>query len=99
GQALFHAPTRQPVGFEEIIRQYAKIGIGHWATHDTDVIPAASLDKPEQGQIVERIQETLKANGVACSMVTTNTFFHAVGAFSIAVSRILLGMHLIKRCN
>ncbi|MGI8742241.1 MAG: hypothetical protein ACR2NN_06650, partial [Bryobacteraceae bacterium] len=21
GQALFHAPTRQPVGFEEIIRQ------------------------------------------------------------------------------
>ncbi|HUK17359.1 MAG TPA: hypothetical protein VLW65_13135, partial [Bryobacteraceae bacterium] len=39
GQALFHAPTRPPIGFEEVIRKYAEIGIGHWTTHDTDVIP------------------------------------------------------------
>src|SRR5579862_2829809 len=39
GQALFHAPTREPVEFEEVIRKYAEIGIGHWTTHDTDVIP------------------------------------------------------------
>src|SRR6185437_730943 len=45
GQALFHAPTRKPVSFEEVIRQYAKIGIGHWCTHDTDVIPTEQLGK------------------------------------------------------
>src|ERR1700752_18447 len=30
GQALFHAPTRQPVSFEEVIRKYAEIGIAYW---------------------------------------------------------------------
>jgi xylose isomerase len=35
GQALFHAPTRQTVSFEEVIEQYARIGIGYWCTHDT----------------------------------------------------------------
>jgi len=39
GQALFHAPTREPIGFERVIEEYGKIGIGHWTTHDTDVIP------------------------------------------------------------
>jgi len=29
GQALFHAPTRAPIGFEDVIREYGKIGIGH----------------------------------------------------------------------
>ncbi len=29
GQALFHAPTRPPIGFEEIIRKYGEIGIGY----------------------------------------------------------------------
>src|SRR6516164_3218199 len=55
GQALFHAPTRQPVSFEEVIRKYAEIGIGHWATHDTDVIPTEALGRDQQKEIVARI--------------------------------------------
>lgn len=78
GQALFHAPTRSSVGFEEVIRRYAEIGIGHWATHDTDVIPSDALFTPEQDAIVERIGKSLRENGLKCSMVTTETFFHAV---------------------
>jgi xylose isomerase len=84
GQALFHAPTREPVGFEEVIREYAKIGIGHWTTHDTDVIPTEALGKDEQSRIVERIKTALAQNGLECSMVTTETFFHAVWAASPA---------------
>ena len=48
GQALFHAPTREAIGFEDVIREYDKIGIGHWATHDTDVIPTEALGTPRQ---------------------------------------------------
>src|ERR1700727_1966613 len=55
GQALFHAPTREPLGFEKVIEEYGKIGIGHWATHDTDVIPTEGLFKDEQEQVVARI--------------------------------------------
>jgi xylose isomerase len=84
GQALFHAPTRAPVGFEDVIREYAKIGIGHWATHDTDVIPTPVLGKEEQNSIVDRIKKSLKKHGLECSMVTTETFFHAVWAASPA---------------
>ncbi len=84
GQALFHAPTRQPVGFEDVIREYAKIGIGYWTTHDTDVIPTEALGKDEQGSIVDRIGKSLKKHGLKCSMVTTETFFHAVWAASPA---------------
>lgn len=84
GQALFHAPTREAIGFEDVIREYGKIGIGHWATHDTDVIPTAALGKDEQWAIVARIQKSLKKHGLACSMVTTETFFHAVWAASPA---------------
>src|SRR6266536_5698938 len=84
GQALFHAPTRAPVGFEEVIRQYAGIGIGYWTTHDTDVIPTAALGKDQQQEIVGRIQAALKSNGLQCSMVTTKTFHHAVWAASPA---------------
>ena len=51
-QALFHAPTRTPVGFEEVIREYGKIGIGYWTTHDTDVIPTEALGKDGQHEIV-----------------------------------------------
>lgn len=80
GQALFHAPTRRPVSFEEVIRHYGEIGIGWWATHDTDVIPAAALFTEEQEKIVERIRKALQENGVRCSMVTTETFHHAVFA-------------------
>ncbi len=84
GQALFHAPTREPVGFERVIEEYGKIGIGHWTTHDTDVIPSASLFKDAQEEIVARIGASLKTNGLRCSMVTTETFHHAVWAASPA---------------
>ncbi len=84
GHALFHAPTRHPVPFEDVIRQYAKIGIGYWATHDTDVIPTESLFRDEQWSIVERIKNALRDNGLACSMVTTETFHHAIWAASPA---------------
>jgi len=84
GQALFHAPTREPVGFEDVIREYAKIGIGHWTTHDTDVIPTPALGRDEQWTIVGQIQKSLKKHGLECSMVTTETFFHAVWAASPA---------------
>ncbi len=63
GQALFHAPTRPPIGFEEIIRHYAEIGIGYWTTHDTDVIPTKALGTDQQAEIVGRIQAALKAHG------------------------------------
>src|SRR5580658_4165428 len=59
GQALFHAPTREAIGFEDVIRKYGEIGIGHWTTHDTDVIPTEALGKPEQAAIVERIGAAL----------------------------------------
>ncbi len=84
GQALFHAPTRRPVGFEQVIAEYAKIGLGYWCTHDTDVIPTEALGKDKQHEIVERIQRSLKENGLQCSMVTTETFFHPVFAASPA---------------
>jgi xylose isomerase len=84
GHALFHAPTRTPVGFEEVIREYGKIGIAHWATHDTDVIPTAALGNDQQTEIVDRIKKSLAENGLACSMVTTETFHHAVWAASPA---------------
>ncbi|MGD0013863.1 MAG: TIM barrel protein [Bryobacteraceae bacterium] len=84
GQALFHAPTRQASGFEDVIRKYAEIGVGYWTTHDTDVIPTEALGKEEQSAIVERIKTALADNGVKCSMVTTETFYHAIWADSPA---------------
>jgi xylose isomerase len=84
GQALFHAPTRTAIGFEDVIGEYAKIGIGHWTTHDTDVISTEALGKDEQWSIVDRINKNLSKHGLKCSMVTTETFFHAVWAASPA---------------
>jgi xylose isomerase len=84
GQALFHAPTRCPIGFEQVIRKYGEIGIPCWASHDTDVIPTELLGKEEQWGIVERIKTALADAGMKCSMVTTDTFFHAVFAASPA---------------
>lgn len=80
GQALFHAPTRDAIGFDDIIRKYGEIGISHWSTHDTDIIPTKVLGTEEQWGIVERIKQALKASGVECSMVTTETFYHEVWA-------------------
>ena len=56
GHALFHAPTRKPVGFEEVIENYAEIGIGYWCTHDTDVIPTDAIGTAKQDEIVARIK-------------------------------------------
>ncbi len=84
GQALFHAPTRQEVGFEQIIRTWGEIGIGHWTTHDTDVIPTSAIGTDKQWEIVASINKALQENGVKCSMVTTETFHHAVWAASPA---------------
>jgi xylose isomerase len=84
GQALFHAPTRPAIGFEEIIRKWGEIGIGYWTTHDTDVIPTEALGRDQQAEIVGRIKAALSANDVKCSMVTTETFHHAVWAASPA---------------
>ena len=80
GQALFHAPTRSAIGFEDVIREYGKIGIGYWCTHDSDVIPAEQLGRDGQCEIVARIQKSLADHGLKCSMVTTETFFHEVFA-------------------
>jgi xylose isomerase len=80
GQALFFAPTRKPITFEDVIREFGRIGIGYWTSHDSDVIPSDQLGTDRQKEIIGRIQETLKAHGVKCSMVTTETFFHEVFA-------------------
>jgi xylose isomerase len=81
GQALFYAPTRKPITFDDVIREYGKIGIGCWCTHDSDVIPTEHLGSSgRQPEIIGHIQAALKKHGVKCSMVTTETFFHEVFA-------------------
>lgn len=80
GHALFHAPTRPEIGFEDVIRKFAEIGIGYWTTHDTDVIPTEALGKDAQWELVGRISKSLAENDVKCSMVTAETFHHAVWA-------------------
>jgi xylose isomerase len=84
GHALFHAPTRKPVTFEQVIQKYGELGVGHWTTHDTDVIPTAALGTEQQCEITGRIKKALKDNDVKCSMVTTETFHHAVWSASPA---------------
>ena len=70
GQALFWAPTREPITFEDVIREFGKIGIGYWSTHDSDVIPTDVLGSGRQAEIVAKIKRTLEEHGVKCSMVT-----------------------------
>lgn len=84
GHALFHATTRSTVGYEEVIARYSDIGIGYWCTHDTDVIPTDGLGKAQQDEIVGGIKAALQKHGLKCSMVTTETFHHAVFAASPA---------------
>src|SRR5947208_9137892 len=69
GHALFHAPTRPAIGFEEVMRRFAEIGIGYWTTHDTDVIPTEAIGKPQQAEIVERLAEAAKTNALKWSML------------------------------
>lgn len=80
GNAIFHAPTRTPVDFDTVIAKYAEIGIGYWCTHDTDVLPYSALGNAQQDEIVGQIAASLKKHGLQCSMVTTETFHHAVFA-------------------
>ena len=80
GQALFFAPTRKPITYEDVIRELGRIGVGYWTTHDSDVIPSEQLGTDRQKEIIGRIQQTLKTHGVKCSMVTTETFYHEVFA-------------------
>jgi xylose isomerase len=84
GHSLFQDKTRPPVTFERVIEEYARIGIGYWCTHDTDVIPTDLLGRDGQDEIVGRIGESLRKNGLACSMVTTETFHNPVWAASPA---------------
>ncbi|MEO8026654.1 MAG: TIM barrel protein [Bryobacteraceae bacterium] len=97
GHALFHAPTRSEIGFEEVIREYARIGIGWWCTHDTDVIPTESLFGDVQEETVARIAAALKENGLGCSMVTTETFHHAVWVASPAAEAPEVRAYAAKR--
>jgi xylose isomerase len=78
GQALFHAPTRAPIKFDEVIREFGKMGIGYWTSHDSDVIPTEDLGTDRQAEIVAQIQKALSEADVKCSMVTTETFFNEV---------------------
>lgn len=80
GQALFHAPTRPAIDFEFVIQKYAELGIGYWTTHDTDVVPTEALGTDRQWEIVARINKALADHGLRCSMVTAETFYHAVWA-------------------
>jgi xylose isomerase len=84
GQALFHAPTRSAITFDDVIREYARIGISWWCAHDTDVIPTDQLGKDGQHEILGRIKQSLSRHGLRCSMITTETFYHAVFAASPA---------------
>ena len=84
GHALFHAATREPVSFEEVIRHLGELGIPCWTTHDSDVIPTATLLTEGQWEIVERIRNALSESDVRCSMVTCETFHHPVWAASAA---------------
>ena len=99
GQALFHAPTRCPIGFEDVIREYGKIGIGYWCTHDSDVIPADQLGKDGQREIVARIQKSLSEYGLQCSMVTTETFYHEVFAAGPAAESAEIRDYAAFRCR
>ena len=49
----------KPDGFEEVIEQYSKIGIGYWCTHDTDVIPSDAIGTGKQDEIVGTDQAAL----------------------------------------
>ena len=80
GQAVFHAPVRSPLTFEQVMEEYSKIGVQYWCTHDTDVIPTNDLFTPKQDEIVANIKDALKKHGMKCSMVTAETFHHPVWA-------------------
>jgi xylose isomerase len=97
GQALFHAPTRAPIGFEQVIQEYASVGVNYWCTHDTDVIPTNDLFTAKQDEIVGRINSSLQKHGLKCSMVTTETFHHPVWAASAAAESPAVRQYAARR--
>ena len=46
---------REPVGFEEVIRNLGELGIPFWTTHDTDVVATDDLLTDRRWEIVARI--------------------------------------------
>ena len=60
------------------MRHFAEIGIGYWTTHDTDVIRTDDLMTDRQDEILAGLKTSPAENGLRCSMVTCETFFHAV---------------------
>src|SRR5215831_652763 len=52
GQALFDAPTRKPITYEDVIREFEKIGTAYWCTHDSDVIPSHQLGTDIQCELI-----------------------------------------------
>jgi xylose isomerase len=59
GQALFHAPTREPVSPAEVMHHFAEIGIGYWTTHDTDIIRTEDLMTDRQAEILADLKKSL----------------------------------------
>jgi xylose isomerase len=84
GHALFHAPTREAVPYAEVIRRLGEMGVVYWTTQDTDVIATDDLLTDKQWETVAGINRALGENNVQCSMVTCETFHHAVWAGSPA---------------
>jgi xylose isomerase len=73
GHALFHAPTRDAVGYAEVIRRLGEMGVGYWLTHDTDVIATDDLLTDKQWETVARHQQRPRRQRRECSMVTCGT--------------------------
>ena len=80
GKHFFTPPRGPPSILSSLFRNMPRFGIAHWATHDTDVIPTEALGTDRQWEIVGQIKEALADHGVRCSMVTAETFYHAVWA-------------------
>jgi xylose isomerase len=84
GKVLFHVLTRFRGQPSEVIERLAGIGIGWWTMLDTDIIPTTQLMTGKQDEILAGIGQALKKNGVNCSMVPGEIFFHPVWAASPA---------------
>ena len=97
GQALFHAPVRRTLSADEVIRNFAEIGIGFWTTHDIDIISADELMTGRQDEILDSVARSLRKYGVQCSMVTGETFFSPVWAASPAGEQPEIRAYATKR--
>ena len=80
GSALFHAPTRPAIGFEDVIRKYSEIGIQYWCTHDTDVIATSELGGPQQAEILGRIKAAYDREPTLANLLLDPSFREELGA-------------------